>query len=353
MISSPLRAARARLRSTRARAELAWERFVSSRPSLWVPLFSFALLLAVLFAAGLGAAAIPLRELPGALADPEHPGHAALWQVRLPRIVVATLAGGALAVAGALMQTVVRNPLADPALIGVTAGAGLAALLGIVLLPEVSLLLPFLAFAGGLLATAVVLLASWNGPSAVGPLRIILSGVAIQSIFFAGIALVTFFFADRAPAFVAFTVGSLNGSGWREVRIALGPTLVGIAAALAAVRPLNLLLLDDDSAMGIGLGVRSARVIAASLSALLAAGAVSVAGLVGFVGLVVPNGIRLLAGPDHARLLPLSALAGATLVVLADAAARTLAAPLELPVGAVLALVGGPYFLTILWRKLA
>lgn len=325
---------------------------LADRPGLWTALLSAALLLAAVIAAGLGAASIPLSELGAALGDTSHPAHSVLWQVRLPRIAVAVLIGAALAVAGMLMQTVVRNPLADPSLIGVSAGAGLAALLGIVLLPEIALLLPFLAFAGGLLATAVVLLAAWSGPSLVGPLRIILSGVAIQSIFFAGIALTTFFFADRAPAFVAFTVGSLNGAGWREARIAVGPALAGIVATALLVRSLNLLLLDDDSASGVGLGVRGTRAMAASLAALLASSAVSVAGLVGFVGLVVPNGLRLLVGPDHVRLLPLCAIAGATLMVLADTLARTVAAPLELPVGAILALLGGPYFLVILWRKL-
>jgi iron complex transport system permease protein len=343
---------RERFEVVRGRWAMVRERLAMAPLRTWIAVLLAALAVAVLVASGFGAARIPVLEIPLALADSTHPGHQALWHVRLPRIVVAVLVGGALAVAGTLMQTVVRNPLADPALIGVSAGAGLAALLGIVLLPEIALLLPVLAFGGALLATAVVLLAAWTGPNTVDPLRIILSGVAIQSIFFAAIALVTFFFADRAPAFIAFTVGSLNGAGWREVRIALLPTVVGIGAAIAAIRPLNLLLLDDDSAAGIGLGVRSSRALAAGLSALLAAGAVSVAGLVGFVGLVVPNGVRLLVGPDHARLLPLSALAGAILVVLADAAARTLAAPLELPVGAILALVGGPYFLTILWRKL-
>ncbi len=316
-------------------------------------MLALALVVALVVSLGVGAAHLPALEVPRALLDAAHPLHAAVWQVRLPRILTAALVGASLAVAGALLQTVVRNPLADPSLIGVSAGAGVAALLGIVLVPEASLLLPLLAFSGAIGSAAAVLAVAESGPRTKGPLRIILAGVAVQSILFACIALLTFLFADRAPAFVAFTVGSLAGCGWRELRIVALPALLGVALALPVVRPLDLLLLDDDSAGGVGLSVRRTRVLASCLAALLAAGAVSVAGLVGFVGLVVPNWVRILVGPQHARSLALSVLGGAALVVAADAAARTVAAPLELPVGALLALIGGPYFLAILWRRLA
>jgi iron complex transport system permease protein len=305
----------------------------------------------VLFAAGLGAVGVPWRELPRALGDPTHPAYVVLWQIRLPRIAAGVLVGAALATAGALLQAVVRNPLADPAIMGITAGAGLGGLIGILLLPEHRHALPACAFLGGLGATAVVLGVAWTGRGLMVPLRIMLSGVAVQALLFSAVALLTYAFADRAPAFVAFTIGSLAGVGWRDVGLALGPTVVGVTLALASTRGLNLLLLDDASAMGIGLHVERARLGAACLAALLAAGAVSVAGLVGFVGLVVPNAVRLLAGPDHRVLLPLSVLGGAGLVVLADAGARTVAAPLELPVGALLASIGGPYFLVELWRR--
>jgi iron complex transport system permease protein len=340
--------------AVRSAARLAMARSLAAeRPGLWAGVLVMALAAALVISLGIGAARLPAAEVPHALLDVAHPLHAALWQVRLPRILTAALVGASLAVAGALLQTVVRNPLADPSLIGVSAGAGVAALLGIVLVPEVALLLPFLAFFGAIAAATVVLAVAESGPRTKGPLRIVLAGVAVQSILFACIALITFLFADRAPAFVAFTVGSLSGCGWREVRIVALPASIGVALSLLSVRALDLLLLDDDSAGGVGLGVRKTRVLMSCLAALLAAAAVSVAGLVGFVGLVVPNWIRILVGPEHARSLVPCALGGATLVVLADAAARTVAAPLELPVGALLALLGGPYFLVILWRRVA
>lgn len=334
-----------------ARFRLAADR-LERWPALWTAVLLAALAAAAAISAAAGAVAIPAGELWSALTAADHPLHAVLWQVRLPRIAVAVLVGAALAVSGALMQTVVRNPLADPGLLGVNAGAGLAALLVIVLFPERTLLLPVIAFAGALAAVGLILLAAWGTRRRLGPLKIVLSGVAVQAILFSLIALVTFLFADRAPAFVAFTVGSLNGTGWQEARLAAGPLALGLALALAAARPLDLLLLDDATAAGVGLEVARVRLAASALAALLAAAAVSVAGLVGFVGLVVPNWVRVVAGPDHRRLLPLAALGGAVLVVVADLAARTALAPVELPVGALLALVGGPYFLFVLWRKL-
>lgn len=334
-----------------ARLRLAADR-LERWPALWTVVLLALLTLAAAASAAAGAVRIPGGELWGALTSADHPLHAVLWQVRLPRIATAMLVGAALAVSGALLQTVVRNPLADPGLLGVNAGAGLAALLTIVLFPERTLLLPLIAFAGAGIAVGLILLAAWGTRRRLGPLKIILSGVAVQAILFSLIALVTFLFADRAPAFVAFTVGSLNGTGWHEASLAVGPLALGLALALAAARPLDLLLLDDATAAGVGLEVARVRLGASVLAALLAAAAVSVAGLVGFVGLVVPNWVRVVSGPGHRTLLPLAALGGAVLVVITDLAARTALAPVEMPVGALLALVGGPYFLFVLWRKL-
>jgi iron complex transport system permease protein len=323
------------------------------RPRFWAAGLAAALVASALLAARVGAVELSALDVLRAALDREHPLHAAIWDVRLPRVACGAAVGAALAVSGALLQAVVRNPLADPGIMGVTAGAGLAAITTIVLFPERAALVPAFAFAGGLGAVAVLLLLAWRRGSAVGPLRLVLSGVALQAVFIAGIALLTFAFADRAPAFAAFLVGSLGGLGWSDLVLVLGPTLVGLALALAAARPLNLLLFDDATAGGVGLAVRRARFGASSLAAFLAACAVSVAGLVGFVGLVVPNAVRVAAGPDHRVLLPLAALGGATLVLLADTVSRVALPPLELPVGALLALLGGPYFLWLLWRRLA
>lgn len=331
----------------RSRAALLFE------PALgWTLVFALGLVAAALLAATQGAVDLPLRALFASLFEEAHPLHGVVWDVRLPRAACAALVGMDLALAGALLQTAVRNPLADPGILGVTAGAGVGALLVILFWPERASLAPWAAFAGGLAAIGSIVLLVWSKPGQTGALRIVLSGVALQAVLFALIALLTFAFADRAPAFAAFMVGSLNGAGWSDAGRMLAPTVIGVAGILLSRRTLDVLLLDDGAAGGLGVSVLQARFAAAVVAALLTAAAVSAAGLVGFVGLVVPNGLRLLVGPDHAALLPVSALGGAALVLIADTLARTSLAPLELPVGALLALVGGPYFLFILWKKL-
>jgi iron complex transport system permease protein len=325
---------------------------VARWPGFWAAFLLLLLLATALVAVRFGAVSIPTDQLAEALFEVEHPMHAVLIQVRLPRVVAGALVGASLAIAGLLLQTVVRNPLADPGLLGINAGAGLAALAALVIWPDVAVLLPLFSFLGALAAVIIILLAAWGPRRRLGPLKLILSGVAVQSVLFAAIALVTFLYADRAPAFVSFTVGSLNGAGWSDIRWLAPLTLVGTLFAFSARRSFDLLLLDDATAAGVGLGVQRTRLLACGCAALLASVAVSAAGLVGFVGLVVPNAVRLATGPHHRTLVPLSAIGGAALVALADLAARTVAAPLELPVGALLALIGGPYFLFILWRQL-
>ena len=328
-------------------------RRISTRPSFWTLLLVLGLAAAAAWSTTRGAVAVPMRDLLPAIAEPTHPMHAVVAAVRLPRIAGAAVVGAALATAGVLIQTVVRNPLADAGLLGVSSGAGLVAILVLTLRPQLASLLPLVAFGGGLVAMAIVLLLARGRHGSSNPLRLLLSGVALQAILFAGVALVTFLFADRAPAFVAFAVGSLASTSWREVLMALPALGLGLVAAGAAVRPLDLLLLDDKSAAGIGLRVDAVRAGAAAVAALLAATAVAIGGLIGFVGLIVPNAVRLLVGPAHRALLPASAAGGALLVVIADLAGRTLAAPVELPVGALLALLGGPYFLYLLSRRIA
>lgn len=339
-----MRAALGRLRLRRLRS--------GRSPALWTAVGVALLAAATAVALVVGSVAIPLRDLAGALVDPGHPLRVLVFDVRLARVVAGAATGAALAVAGALPQTTVRNPLADPGLLGVNAGAGVAVVAALVLAPGLGGSLPWIAFAGALVAVLGVLGAAWGVGGAPSPLKILLAGVAVQGMLFAAIALLTYLFADRAPAFVGFTVGSLSGATWSATAQALPLVALGLAGALAAHRPLDLLLLDDGSAAAAGLDVGRARLAASVGAAVLAAAGVALAGMVGFVGLLVPNGVRLLVGPAHRRLLPLSALAGAALLVAADGAARTLAAPVELPVGALLALAGGPYFLFVLWRKL-
>lgn len=338
---------------TSAGVVLRWRTEQVRRPAIvWsglaIVILSTALAIGICAGPTLHSPATALR----ALLDDAHPLHGVLGGIRLPRVLAGLAVGAALATAGALLQAVVRNPLADPGILGVTAGAGFAALATIVLWPQATLWLPFFAFCGGLIEVVFVLLLAWRRGAGSSALRIVLTGVALQALCLAGASILTFLFADRAPAFSAFLVGSLNGTGWTDVAMVALPTLIGLIAALASIGALDLLQLDEATAEGRGLDIRRTRIWLAGVAALLAAAAVSVAGLVGFVGLVVPNALRLVTGPSHRLLIPIGAIGGGALVVLADAAARSSVAPLELPVGALLALVGGPYFLWLLWSRI-
>ena len=331
----------------RSRAELLFE-----QPMAWTVLTGLFLLTAGALATAQGAVDLSLLQLSASIVDADHPFHGVIWDVRLPRVACGALVGLDLALAGALLQTTVRNPLADPGILGVTAGAGVGALTVILFFPGHGEWMPWAGFLGAVGTIFVLLGLAASKEGQTGALRIVLSGVAIQALLFALISLMTYIYADRAPAFTAYVVGSLNGLGWSDFQRMIPPTILGVIAVFAYRRTLNLLLLDDSAASGVGVPVVQARLGAAVVGALLTAAAVSAAGLIGFVGLVVPNAIRLLVGPEHGALLPATALGGAALVIFADLIARTALSPLELPVGALLSMVGGPYFLYLLWKKL-
>ena len=227
------------MRTTAAAVVLRAHRW-RARPGAWIALFAGLLAAACALAIAAGAVRVPIAELPRALVDPAHPQHAVVSMIRLPRVIAGAAVGAALAVAGTLLQAAVRNPLADPGLLGVTAASGAAGLVAIVLFHALPALVPVVAFAGGLAAVAIVLAIAFSTARPAGPLRLVLAGVALQSIFFAAIALVTFLFADRAPAFAGFVVGSLAGTSWTDVAIAASTTLVGLGLALAGAVVISL-----------------------------------------------------------------------------------------------------------------
>jgi iron complex transport system permease protein len=271
---------------------------------------------------------------------------------RLPRIMLAFLVGAALAVSGALMQGITRNPLADPYLIGVSGGASLAAVVIIVWLNDVPVgILPWAAFVGaGLTAIAIYTLA-WKGGKST-PIRLILIGIALESVLGAITSLMLLFgnINDVQQAYV-WLAGSVYGRNWEHVRALGSWMLVVLPAAFFMARHLNTLGLGDDTAKGLGLRVEWQRGLLMLISVALAAAAVAVAGTIGFVGLVAPHIARRLVGPLHEGLLPVSALFGGALLVLADLIGRWAIAPSELPVGVVTAMIGAPYFLYLFYRN--
>ena len=279
------------------------------------------------------------------------------FNIRLPRLLLGVAAGAGLAVAGALMQGIFRNPLADPGLIGVSSGAALAAALTIVLgaawWPDVpralgSWTLVASAFAGGMAVTAVVYaLSRAEAGARVG--MMLLAGIAINAVAGAGLGLLSYMATDEQLRSLQFwLLGSLGGARWSAVGLVCGLVVLALVWALPLARSLNALSLGEVQASLLGVDVRRLQQRAV-LAAAVAVGAVTATtGIIGFVGLVAPHVVRLVAGPDHRVLLPASALLGAALVLLADAAARTLAQPAELPLGVLTALLGGPFFLLLL-----
>lgn len=269
-----------------------------------------------------------------------------VYLIRLPRVICGCLAGVNLALAGCILQGILRNPLADPGIIGVTAGAGLFAMFVMILLPEMASLVPIAAFVGAILSVSIVFALSWE--RGIQPLRMILAGVAVAAFFGGAQTALMVFYSDKIQGTVNWMAGGFLGASWTHVGMILPYTLLGVAAVLFSSRWLNALQLGEETARSIGVRVERVRLILLVLAAILAASAVSVAGMLGFVGLVVPHMVRMVTGSDFDYLLPASAIWGASFVAVTDTVARIAFAPLEIPVGVFMSFFGAPFFLYLL-----
>lgn len=298
-----------------------------------------------------GAVAIPVSALGDILSGGgDNASRQILLNIRLPRAIVAALVGMNLAVSGAVLQAVMKNPLADPHIIGISSGAGLAGIFVIVLFPALEYLIVPTAFCGAMLAAACIYILAWK--NGIRPLRIVLAGVAVSSFLGAGISAILVLYSDRVHGALMWMVGGLAARSWPHVEIILPYAVIGFILAVCGAHYLNILQLGDDVAKGLGVNVELVRLVFTAIGALLAASAVSVAGLLGFVGLIVPHTVRLLTGSDYRFLIPSSALLGIAVVTYSDTLARVAFAPLELPVGIFMAALGAPFFLFLLRKEL-
>lgn len=298
-----------------------------------------------------GAVQIPLAELGDILNGGGSTAHRQiLLNIRLPRTIVAALVGMNLAVSGAILQAVMKNPLADPHIIGISSGAGLAGIGVIVLLPAQEYLIVPVAFCGAMLAAGAIYLLAWK--NGIRPLRVVLAGVAVSSFLGAGISAILVLYSDRVHSALLWMVGGLAARSWPHVQIILPYAALGLVLAVLGAAYLNILQLGDDVAKGLGVNVELVRILLTATAALLAASAVAVAGLLGFVGLIVPHTVRLLIGSDYRLLIPGSAFLGIAVVTYSDTLARMAFAPLELPVGIFMAALGAPFFLFLLRKEL-
>ena len=326
------------------------------RPALIVPILILLLAGSGLLSLGVGTAEIPLRDVAGILTGEklEGPAGTIVRDIRLPRLILGILIGAALAVAGAAMQGVFQNPMADPYIVGVSSGAAFGATIGMVLHIDFWFAglsaTPILAFAGALSVTFLVYALALRG-GRVPVTLLLLIGVAVGALAAAGTSFLMILGDEDLRLILFWLLGSLSSRRWDHVQMILPYVTFGIAVIWAYARDLNLLLLGEETAHHTGVEVEGVKRMVLGASALLAAAAVSVSGLIGFVGLVVPHLVRLVVGPDHFRLIPVSALAGALLMVLADILARILAAPSEIPIGIITSALGCPFFLFLLSRK--
>ncbi|MCB0869690.1 MAG: iron ABC transporter permease [Solirubrobacterales bacterium] len=310
-----------------------------------------ALVLAFCASLAFGAVHIPVSDVIGTIFGDKVPetSQQIIEVLRLPRTIEAILVGAALGVAGACLQGALNNPLASPDVIGVTSGAGFGAMLIILLNPASVELLPLSALAFGLIAAGMVFLIGFTGRGGGNITRVILAGIAIAALFSAATAALMSAYPDRVPNAVFFLVGGLTSTGWENLETVWPYFAFGFVLAVFMIRPLDKLMLGDDVAASLGSRPRLIRLLAAIAAAVLASAAAAIAGLLAFLGLVIPHLVRLLGGTNnHTFVIPVSALAGAALLTAADTLARTIAAPVEMPVGPFLVLLGVPLFLWLL-----
>jgi iron complex transport system permease protein len=321
-----------------------------------------ALLVIVVVSSGIGPVAVPVgttaRILWAHLVPGEHVATWSLaqdqivWQFRLPRTLLAALVGAALAVAGTVLQAVIRNPLADPFVLGASSGASLGAVAALVAGAAVpGLFVSGAAFSGAAVAALLVFVLAQSG-GRVESLRLVLAGVALSYLFSAATSWITVTAEHgKLPGLVFFLLGSVSTATWEMLAIPAVIVLVCVIHAMLRVGPLNAVMTGDETATSLGVDVSRFRIEMLVATSLLTGAVVAVSGGIGFVGMVVPHVCRLVVGADHRRLIPVATLGGAIFLVVVDIVARTAASPQELPIGIVTAAVGAPFFLWLLRRR--
>jgi len=304
---------------------------------------------ATLAAVSIGSVRYSIPEVLDAFRGPDAKAWLLVWNVRLPRVICGGLVGVCLSLSGCILQGVMRNHLASPSTIGVTSGAGFVGYLVLVAFPQLRALLPVGVIAGSFAATMLIYLLAYA--RGVSPVRMILAGMAVSAMFGAFSDIIRSFFSDRLGNAVGYFVGSLNGTTWDDLRLILPYMLAGMAVCFFLPVNMNVLMLGDETARSLGLDVERFRLFLIATASLLAGASVAVAGMVGFVGLIVPHIARILVGSDYRFLFPTSIFLGYAFVVACDTVGRVVLPVGELSVSVVLAFIGAPFFLWLLRKK--
>ncbi|MGC9796597.1 iron ABC transporter permease [Fervidobacterium riparium] len=269
--------------------------------------------------------------------------------IRLPRLLIAIIAGMNLSISGVMLQAVMQNPLVEPGITGISAGAALVTIIFFLYFPQNYYYSPILSFFGGILAAVVVYFMAWK--KGLTPVRIVLSGVIVNSLLGSMISLISILNSEKVGSILSWLNGSLAGRGWSQAKSLAIYSLFGYVMSVLVLKACNVILLGDKNVQNVGYNVNLLRVVISAVGIYLAAVSTSIIGIVGFLGLVVPHISRFIVGSNYYVLVPYSAISGALLLLVADTLARTLFAPTELPVGIIMSLIGAPFFLFLLRKR--
>ncbi len=272
-----------------------------------------------------------------------------VYKMRLPRNILAALVGANLAVAGILLQSVMKNPLADPGITGVSTGASVAAIIILLLAPKYTNILPIVAFVGGAIACILVFLMAYK--NGIKPGRIVLAGVAVNTILGGVISFLSTMYSDRIQSAMLWLNGSLATKTWVDVNMLFGYSIIALIVSLLLIRSANVLQLGDEAATNLGFNVNLTRLLISGVAVFLAAISTSVVGVISFVGLIVPHISRMIMGSDHKYTIPFSMVLGSIVLLVADTLGRTIGGAIEIPVGVIMSIVGGPFFLYLLRKR--
>lgn len=309
-------------------------------------IISTLLVIMIVVAISVGSVSVPLGQLIDSIFSGTGGSGGIVRDIRIPRVIMGVLVGANLAVAGVLLQGVMGNPLADPGITGISSGASVVVMLVMLYFPGASASIPFYGFIGSMVACMLIYLLAWkNGISAI---RIILAGVAVNAMLGGVTSMISILNSENLTGVLSWLNGNLGKKGWSEVRMLVIYTAIGHALTIPLSKSCNLLALGDKNAKSLGYSPNVLRILISIVAVFLAGISTAYVGVIGFIGLVVPHIARMIMGTDHKVLIPFSALLGSTMLLLADTLGRTITAPYEIPVGIVMTIIGGPFFLYLL-----
>lgn len=317
--------------------------------AVWSALIA-GIIIMFLLAVAIGSSRISLAEVFAVLGgDTSGTNAVIVMSLRIPRALLALIVGACLAVSGVLLQAVMRNPLADPGTIGVSAGASTAVISILLIFPSMTYAVPLFAFVGAAFACFLIYIMAWS--DGVDPVRIILAGVAVNAVLGGYNAFLQLQNSDNLQGVLAFLNGSLAGGMWQDVRIMGIYAIIGMFLACLCIKNANALQLGDEMAKNLGINVNASRICLSAVAAFLAAATVAQVGMIGFVGLVAPHIARMLVGSDYKVLMPTTLMTGALMVLVADTVGRSVWPGTEIPVGVMMSVFGGPFFLYMLRKR--